>query len=74
MTAQDRIVAYLTRASGESYCDDCLSAALKVPFEQVEQETRTLAEEGWFKRSVGPCEGCGLTKHVSKRRISSFAA
>ena len=78
MTIQDRIADYLIRATAksyrDSYCDDCVSAALDIPSEQVAQETRTLAEEGWLKRTIGLCESCGLAKLVSKRRISSFAA
>ncbi len=74
MLVRNRIADYLVRATGRSYCNDCLSAALDIPFQQVEQETRMLAEEGWFKRVTGPCEGCGSTRPVNKRRISSFAA
>ena len=78
MTIRDRIADYLIRATAksyrDSYCDDCLSAALDIPSEQVAQEARTLAEEGWFKRTMSPCESCGSIKPVSKRRISSFAA
>lgn len=74
MIVQDKIADYLMRSVGKSYCDDCLSSTLDIPPQAVQQETSTLAEEGWLKRSDGQCACCGLTKLVSKRRISGFAA
>ncbi len=74
MTDQDRITEYLFQADGKSYCDDCLSTALGIPLPQVQEETTALAEEGWSKRSEGPCAICGSVKLVSKRRTGSFAA
>ncbi len=74
MTVQDRIADYLFRAGGKSYCDDCVSAALVTPCEQVQEEVSALTEQGWIKRSDGSCASCGSSKLVNKRRMGSFAA
>jgi hypothetical protein len=73
MTDQERLFQHLLHASGQAYCDPCLSEALAMPPDQVAQAMVALVEDGAVKRAQGSCTTCGETKLVTRRRMSSFA-
>jgi hypothetical protein len=73
MTDQGRIFQHLLRASGQGYCDPCLSEALALPLVQLAQAMVALIEDGAVKRAYGSCVTCGETKLVTQRRMRSFA-
>ena len=77
MRVQVRITDYLVQAlrfGRHSYCTPCLSQALDLAAEQIEQEARALEEEEFVWCSQGACTSCGTATLVTRRCISAYAA
>ena len=77
MRVQVRITDYVVQAfrfGRHRYCTPCLSQALGIAVEQIEQETRALEEEEFVWRSQGACTSCGTATLVTRRCISAYAA
>jgi hypothetical protein len=63
---RNKILDFLKINSGSSYCDDCLSATLKIfPRQQVNQICRQLHIAGVISRELGICSECGKNKTIN---------
>jgi hypothetical protein len=64
-TVLDRVRSLVERLAPAAICDDCISERLQLTLRQhANHKTRELAGTAGFKRSVGECSMCSLTKKV----------
>jgi len=71
MSNAERILSFLRTKKDKQYCDDCLSACLKIyPRQQINQICRNLFDRGCISREKGLCSNCSKYKIVNFRRVS----
>lgn len=74
MSNAERILSFLRTKKGKQYCDDCLSACLKIyPRQQINQICRNLFDRGCISREKGSCSNCSKYKIVNFSGKSSDA-
>jgi hypothetical protein len=72
MSAEQNVRDFLIENVGRSFCDDCLSALLKIqPRQQVQQKTSKLGKSPLFRRASGKCVRCKGDKLVIQTRNST---
>lgn len=60
MTVRERVEMLIRKIWPLGYCDDCVTRLLKLSYrQQAQQATARLGRHPDFRRSVGPCLGCG---------------
>ena len=66
MSNAERILSFLRTKKDKQYCDDCLSACLKIyPRQQINQICRNLFDRGCISREKGLCSNCSKYKIVN---------
>ena len=66
MSNAERILSFLRTKKDKQYCDDCLSACLKIyPRQQINQICRNLFDRGCISREKGSCSNCSKYKIVN---------
>jgi len=66
MSNAERILSFLRTKKDKQYCDDCLSACLKIyPRQQINQICRNLFDRGCISRKKGLCSNCSKYKIVN---------
>lgn len=74
MTAIETIRKFLNENPTQAYCDDCLSALLKIkPRQTVQQKTSALAKIYPFHRFSGRCARCKAIKFIVGLRSADSA-
>jgi len=69
ITHRERILNFLNKNRGRSFCDDCIASELGIPYRQtVNSICRRLAKEGVIKRVKGRCSLCGKYKITNTTR------
>ena len=67
LSLADRINEFITARRPESICDACISRALKVRDQQINQVTIALATTSDFDRNPGRCVDCGKEQKVTRK-------
>ena len=66
MSNAERILSFLRTKRDKQYCDDCLSACLKIyPRQQINHICRNLFDRGCISREKGLCSNCSKYKIVN---------
>jgi len=74
MSNDETILSFVRSKKDKQYCDDCLSALLKIyPRQQVNQICRNLSDRGYITRERGLCSNCSKYKIVNSSGKSSDA-
>ena len=69
ITHRERILNFLNKNRGRSFCDDCIASELGIPYRQtVNSICRRLDKEGVIKREKGRCSLCGKYKITNTMR------